>query len=161
VPPEPGNSELEALVARAEVKMLLFDPAFEQRARLIAGRVDIAHVFSIGASPVAADFLAAASGRAGLSLSEAAGRRHVATLLYTGGTTGLPKLVVHRSGYYDAFVQNPGIFADSVSADPVMLICTLVTHTSGHASFLLGVLNGYTIVLLRTFDAGTALSVTA
>jgi fatty-acyl-CoA synthase len=58
-------------------------------------------------------------------------------------------------------VQNSSLFADNVSTDPVLQICTLVTHSSGHVSFLAGVLNGYTVVLLRTFDAGTALSVMA
>jgi fatty-acyl-CoA synthase len=45
--------------------------------------------------------------------------------------------------------------------DATMLICTLVTHTTGHGSSLMGILSGHTIVLLRTFDADTALSVMA
>ncbi|MFI8931540.1 AMP-binding protein [Streptomyces sp. NPDC053474] len=159
VPPEPGNRELQALVRRADVKVLLFDPVFEDRTRQIVGQAAIPHLFSIGASSVGADFLTAASGRAPLSLNEAADGRHLATLLYTGGTTGLPKLVVHRSGYYDGYLRTSHACADGAPADPAMLIGTLVTHTSGHAAFLTGVLSGHTIVLLRTFDAGTALSV--
>ncbi|MDO0929918.1 AMP-binding protein [Streptomyces sp. TG1A-8] len=159
VPPEPGNSELEAFIQHADVKMLLFDPVFEERAGQIAGGIELPHVFSIGASSIAADFLAVASDSAGLSLREAADGCHIATLLYTGGTTGMPKLVVHRSGYYDNYVEVSSAFADGSSAAPAILICTLVTHTSGHAAFLVGVLSGHTIVLLRTFDAGTALSV--
>ncbi|PJM93883.1 AMP-binding protein [Streptomyces sp. CB01373] len=161
VPPEPGNGELEALIQRADVKMLLFDPVFEERTQRIAGRIDIPHVFSVGASSSAADFLAAASDIAGCSPGEAADGRHIATLLYTGGTTGLPKLVVHRSGYYDIYVQASSAYAADASVDTALLICTLVTHTSGHGAFLLGVLSGHTIVLLRTFDAGTALSAMA
>ncbi|MFJ2734639.1 MULTISPECIES: AMP-binding protein [unclassified Streptomyces] len=161
VPPEPGNGELEALIQRADVKMLLFDPVFEERTQRIAGRLDIPHVFSVGASSSAADFLAAASDIAGCSPGEAADGRHIATLLYTGGTTGLPKLVVHRSGYYDLYVQVSSAYAADASAEAALLICTLVTHTSGHGAFLLGVLSGHTIVLLRTFDAGTALSAMA
>ncbi|MFE0874657.1 AMP-binding protein [Streptomyces smyrnaeus] len=159
VPPEPGNSELEALVRRADVKMLLFDPDFEERTRRIVERTDIPHVLGIGASSLADDFLAAASRRTGLSLGEAADGRHLATLLYTGGTTGLPKLVVHRSSYYDDWVHLAERFTDEGSADSAVLVCTLLTHTSGHGGFLIGLLSGHTVVLLRTFDAGTALSV--
>ncbi|MFD9903640.1 AMP-binding protein [Streptomyces sp. NPDC059063] len=159
VPPEPGNRELEALIRRADVKVLLFDPVFEDRTRRIADQVDIPHVFSIGPSSIAADFLAAASSSPALSLHEAADGHHIATLLYTGGTTGLPKLVVHRSGSYDGYLRMSEAYAENAPADRAMLIGTLVTHTSGHAAFLVGVLSGHTVVLLRTFDAGTALSV--
>ncbi|MFF9125694.1 AMP-binding protein [Streptomyces sp. NPDC014889] len=158
VPPEPGNGELEALIERADGKMLLFDPVFEERTQRIARRIGIPHVFSIGASSSAADFLAAASDTADCSLGDAADGRHIATLLYTGGTTGLPKLVVHRNGYYDLYAQASSAYAADPSADDALLICTLVTHTSGHGAFLVGVLSGHTIVLPRTFEAGAALS---
>lgn len=45
VPPEPGNSELEAFIQRAGVKALLF-AVFEKRIRRITDKVDIPHVFS-------------------------------------------------------------------------------------------------------------------
>jgi fatty-acyl-CoA synthase len=38
-------------------------------------------------------------------------------------------------------------------------VCTLLTHTSGHTASLVGILSGQPVVLLRTFDADTALSV--
>ncbi len=132
--PEPGNGELEALIQRADVKMLLFDLVLEERPHRVAGRIDI-------------------------PLREAAHGRYIATLLYTGGMTGLPKLGVHRSGYYGRYVHASSAFADSVSADLALLICTLAAHTSGYSAFLMGGLSGHTIVLLRTSDAGTALSV--
>lgn len=159
VPPEPGNSELEAFLQRSQVKALFFDPDFEERARQITDRVDVPHVFGIGRSSLAPDFLAVAPDTTDLTPHEAADGRHVATLLYTGGTTGAPRLVTHRSRYYEALIRVSGKYGDEVSADPKMLVCTSTTHTSGHLASLIGILTGATVVLLRTFDAGTALSV--
>ncbi|MHA6759755.1 AMP-binding protein [Streptacidiphilus sp. PAMC 29251] len=159
VPPEPGNSELETFIERAEVKALLFDPVFAERTRRITGRVDIPLVFSLGPSSIAADFLTRIPERTGLTPQQAADGRGIATLLYTGGTTGLPKLVTHRGSYYAAVVRVSAKLAQEVPADPKMLVVTLLTHSSGHFAALMGLLNGRTIVLLRTFDAGLALSV--
>jgi fatty-acyl-CoA synthase len=158
VPPEPGNSELEAFIRHAGIQALFFDPVFEERTRRIISQITIPHVFSIGASSTAADFLDTVPDRADLDAHDVADGRHIATLLYTGGTTGMPKLVTHRGGYYDTIVQASAKFADEVSADPRFLVCTSLTHTSGHITSLVGILTGHTVVLLRTFDAGTALS---
>ncbi|MFG7943835.1 AMP-binding protein [Streptomyces cacaoi] len=158
VPPEPGNSELEALLRRADVAMLLFDPVFEDRVRWITDRMDVPRLHGIGPSALAPDFLTAASGTAPLPEGGAADGRHLATLLYTGGTTGVPKLVVHRSGYYGLYAEAAATFAEDAE-DPdgaAMLVCTLVTHSSGHSAFLVGFLTGQTVVLLRTFDADAA-----
>ncbi|MEW2395468.1 AMP-binding protein [Streptomyces sp. NPDC046862] len=159
VPPEPGDNELEALVRRAEVKVLLFDPVFEERTRRIADRALVPHLFSLGTSSIAADFLDTVPDDTDISPRDAAEGRRLATLLYTGGTTGLPKLVTHGSDYYGTVVRSTVAFADTGSADPKMMIGTLMTHSSGHMSSLVGILTGHTVVLLRTFDAGTALSV--
>lgn len=159
VPPEPGDRELEALIQRADVKALLFDPIHEERARLITDHIDVPDVFSIGRSPTGRDFLEAASGSKGLSLREAADGRHVVTLLYTGGTTGLPKLVTHRGTFQTNVLRFAANYTDDVSSRPTLMVATLVTHGSGYSAFVLGVMTGHTIVLLRTFDAGTALSV--
>ncbi|MFE0419941.1 AMP-binding protein [Streptomyces tendae] len=159
VPLEPGNKELAALIDRADVKVLIFDPALEERTQLVADLITVPHVFSIGPSSFAADFLVASSGTTELPLRDASDGRHLATILYTGGTTGLPKLVVHRKSCYDSIVQLSHAYIDDVSSNPMLLIATSITHASGHSSFLVGVLSGHTTVLLRKFDAGTALSV--
>ncbi|MEW2395445.1 AMP-binding protein [Streptomyces sp. NPDC046862] len=159
VPIGPGDSEVEALIRRADVTVLLFDPVFEERTRRIADRTVAPRLLSIGASSIAADFLESAADGTGLSLRDAAAGRHVATLFYTGGTTGVPKLVTHRGGYYSAVLRVAPRFADGVSPDPKMLICTQITYISGHMGLLVGLLSGHTVVLLRTFSAGTALSV--
>lgn len=158
VPPEPGNGELEALVRLAEVKVLLFDPDFDERTRRIVAGTGIPYVFSVGPSAGATDFVAVAAGTDALTLADVADDRELATLFYTGGTTGQPKLVVHRAGYYNPLVPGSTAFIDDISADPAMMICTLVTHTSGHIAFLLSVLSGHTAVILRGFEAGSALA---
>jgi fatty-acyl-CoA synthase len=50
VPPEPGNSELEAFIQRAGVKALLVDPVFEERTRRINRGRESAEVHSNGIS---------------------------------------------------------------------------------------------------------------
>ncbi|MBV2357596.1 AMP-binding protein [Streptomyces sp. J2-1] len=155
--PEPGDAELEALVRDSEVALLVFDPVFEERARRIVGEVPVPQVCGLGPSALADDFLAETADLAPLPLAEAADDRLLATVLYTGGTTGRPKLVVHRRRYYQGFLKLAGAFTDTESPDPTLLICTLVTHTTGHIAFLLCTLSGHTVVLQRSFDAGAAL----
>ncbi|WP_329333936.1 AMP-binding protein [Streptomyces sp. NBC_00663] len=128
VPPEPGNSELAAFVQRAQVKALFFDPGLEERARQITGRVDVPHVFGLSRSALATDFLAVAPDHTDLVPHEAADGRHAATLLYTGGTTGTPRLVTHRSRYYAALTRVSARYRDEVSTDPKM-------RRSGQRSF--------------------------
>jgi fatty-acyl-CoA synthase len=127
VPPDPGNGELEGLIQRARAETLLFDPALEERAWRIAERTRVRQVFAIGPSSIAPDFLTLASGVAGLSLDEAGQGQHLAMLFYTGGTTGQPKLVVHRGRYYAALLNNSGIYFSSAPAEGATLLCTLVT----------------------------------
>ncbi|MGW7578033.1 AMP-binding protein [Streptomyces sp. NPDC054765] len=157
VPLALGGSELEGLIRRADVKALLFDPALADRALPVTTRVGVPHVFSIGTCPGASDFPAAASGREGLTPGEAAGAGHVATLFYTGGTTGEPKLVVHRHAYYEELARDAYGYLPAAT-EPVLLTSTPVTHASGHRTLLVGMLTGQTVVLTRSFDAGTVLS---
>jgi fatty-acyl-CoA synthase len=159
VPPEPGNSELAGLVGRAEVKALLCDPVFTDRTARIGEQVTVPHLFGIGASPIADDFLEAARDRVALTPDAAADGSHVVTLLYTGGTSGLPKLATHRSGYYESLTGMSANFADETATEPRWLICTLLTHSTGHISALLGLLSGHTLVLQETSDPGEALSI--
>jgi fatty-acyl-CoA synthase len=146
VPPEPGNSELGAFLRRAEVKALFYDPALADRAREIVAEVAVPQVFGI--AELARD-------RAGLAPEDVADERDVTTLMYTGGTTGMPKLVTRTHSFYQGMV----VGAVATAGVPKVLVCTLITHTSGHTGALSGLLRGATVVLMETFDAGTALSI--
>jgi fatty-acyl-CoA synthase len=124
VPPEPGAAELKALIDRAEVAAVVVDPDFSTR-------IDGWHLQDLPGDPVertpAPDF---------------------ATVGYTGGTTGLPKLAVHRpDGRWQAFADRP----------PMTLLCnTLITHGSGASASQLALVSGSKLVLgPSTFDADT------
>ncbi|NMO55515.1 AMP-binding protein [Actinoplanes sp. TBRC 11911] len=142
VPPERGDAELAAFVRRAQVEMLLVDPAFRERAE----RMAVQRVYDIGPG-----FLRTAADRTDLTIDDAAASRRLTTVFYTGGTTGEPKLVTHGNGYYlDVTPARQGAAR--------MLVATPITHTSGHIGSLRGLLTG-AVVLLRTFDAAATLSV--
>ncbi|MCF3962649.1 AMP-binding protein [Streptomyces fuscigenes] len=157
VPLTLGRSELGGLIGRAEVKVLLFDPAVADRALPAAEQVGVPRVFSIGPCPGAVDFPTTAKGGERLAPDEAAHSRHVATLFYTGGTTGRPKLVVHRHRHYEELVRDAEGYL-STASDPSVLTSAAVTHASGHRTSLVCILTGQTIVLMRSFDAGATLS---
>lgn len=157
VPLTLGNGELEALLRRADVTALLFDPALRERVLQIAELARVPRVFSIGACPGATDFLTMVPGGDRLAQHDAAGAGHVATFFYTGGTTGEPKLVVHRHTYYEELALDAEGYRPTGS-DPALLVGTPVTHASGHRVVLTGMLTDQTVVLMRSFDAGAALS---
>ncbi|HUQ54270.1 class I adenylate-forming enzyme family protein [Lentzea sp.] len=126
VPPEPGPSELAALVKRAEVAAVVVDPAFSDR-------LDGWHLQDLPGDPV--------------ERTPAPGHT---TVSYTGGTTGLPKLAVHRShstARLEALRHMP----------PTNMLCnTLITHGSGAGVSMAALVVGSKLVLgPSTFDADT------
>lgn len=160
VPPEPGNPELGAFIAHADVKMLIFDPVLGDRAAQLAEDAQVPAVFSLGESSGAPNFLDEAGRPGGLAPGDAADGSAVCTLCYTGGTTGRPKLVTHRAGFYARLLAAATMHA-STAPGPRMLICTLLSHVSGHFAALLCFTTGEAAVLMDDFDAGVALSVLA
>ncbi|SDP35775.1 AMP-binding protein [Actinacidiphila guanduensis] len=157
VPPEPGAGELAAYIRQADVATLVFDPVFEPLVDRVTRLVSIPLYLSIGPSQLASDFLAEVPDTTEASARDAADTRHVTTLLYTGGTTGAPKPVTHNRNYYAAFVRASTGFS-SRSPEPRTLICTLTTHSSGHNGAVNGFLTGQTIVLMKSFQPASALS---
>lgn len=126
VPPEPGPSELKALIERAEVAAVVVDPEFSTR-------LDGWHLRDLPAEPVertpAPDFT---------------------TVAYTGGTTGLPKLAVHRP-------SKTGIGRQRAELPAMNMLCTtLITHGSGASASQIALTTGSKLVLgPSTFDADT------
>ncbi|MCP2241503.1 class I adenylate-forming enzyme family protein [Lentzea aerocolonigenes] len=126
VPPEPGPAELKALVERAEVAGVVVDPSFGEQ-------IDGWHLQDLPGDPV-----------------ERVPAPEFATVAYTGGTTGLPKLAVHR--------PNPLAATDPRAAmPPVTMLCnTLITHGSGSSMSKAALVTGSKLVLgPSTFDADT------
>ncbi|MFD4669505.1 class I adenylate-forming enzyme family protein [Lentzea sp. NPDC058450] len=124
VPPEPGTGELKALIDHAEVKGVVVDPAFSDR----LDGWDLNDLPGEPAErPAAPDFT---------------------TVMYTGGTTGLPKLAVHRSD---------NRWTDRANTPPLNLLCnTLITHGSGSGGCRLALMTGSKLVLgPSAFDADT------
>lgn len=162
VPPEPGNPELAAFIALADVKMLIFDPVLGERAAQMAGDARVPEVFSLGPCDGVPDFLAQVGDKASWNPKDAGNGATVCTLMYTGGTTGRPKLVTHGAGFYERVIATAAIQASKAKApEPRQLICTLITHMSGHFVSLMRLATGEAVVLMDGFDAGVALSVLA
>jgi fatty-acyl-CoA synthase len=160
VPPEPGNSELGAFIAHADVKMFVFDPVLGDRVAQMAEAVRVPAVLSLGESASAPNFLDEVGGQAGWTEEDAGDGSAVCTLFYTGGTTGRPKLVTHRAGFYDRISAAAATHGSS-APDPRVLACTLLSHVSGHFVSLISIFTGQVVVLMDDFEAGAALSVLA
>jgi fatty-acyl-CoA synthase len=161
VPPEPGPGELAAFVKQADATAFIFDPGFGTRATELAGAVGVPQVLSLGPSGYGADLLALSAGSAPARPAVAVGRDDIVTLLYTGGTTGRPKIVTHRHLYYDGLVAAAGRRRADSPGPQRYLVCTLVTHSSGHVAAVTALLAGATVVLMPDFDAGEALATIA
>ncbi|MEV6238297.1 AMP-binding protein [Lentzea sp. NPDC051838] len=126
IPPEPGPAELKALVERAEVAGVVVDPEF-------GTQIDGWHLQDLPGEP-----------------EERTPAPEFSTVSYTGGTTGLPKLAVHR--------PNRDIASDPrASMPPMNLLCnTLITHGSGASTAKAALLSGSKLVLGPSkFDADT------
>jgi fatty-acyl-CoA synthase len=160
VSPEPGNPELGAFIAHADVKMLIFDPVLGERAARMAEGARVPGVFSLGPCDGVPDFLAQVGGQTSWAPEDASDGAAVCTLMYTGGTTGRPKLVIHRAGFYERVIATAAVQA-SKAPDPRQLICTLITHMSGHFNSLMRLASGEAVVLMDGFDAGVALAALA
>jgi fatty-acyl-CoA synthase len=159
VPPEPGSGELRAFVRQAAVRALVVDPAFAERGTEIAQEVGVPLVFTAGGTSADVVRGTAWSGGEALAPGDVADADGFSTLLYTGGTTGRPRMPHHGSSYYRTMVA----VARSAQEDSEsrMLVCTLMTHTSGHFGTLVGLMRQQTVVLIREFRADKVLSVMA
>ncbi len=157
VPPEPGQSELSAFIDLAGTKAFVFDPGFGGRAEELADQVSAAHKLSLGPSTVGTDLLALMEQAPAVLPDVEISKDDIVTLLYTGGTTGRSKLVTHRHLYYDVLIMAAGRRRGDSPGPQRFLICTLVTHSSGHVAAITGLLAGATVVLGGDFDAAQIL----
>ena len=158
VPPEPGKDELIAYVRQADPQALVFDPGVSSLALALAGQFPLPVVLSFGPAPIGTDLLELMTSAPAVLPDVTGTQDDIVTVFYTGGTTGWPKLVTHRHRYYDnlVFVASRRRMDSTESAR--VLICTLVTHPSGHVSAMAFLLAGATIMPVKAFDAAEVLA---
>jgi acyl-CoA synthetase (AMP-forming)/AMP-acid ligase II len=128
------SAEEQARMLRATgVRTLVFGPALRARAAELAGRVDGLTMVALGPTPdvEAVDLLAEMTGASSADPQLLAEPGDPVLILYTSGTTGAVKAVVHTQASYAAICAN--ILANLVSPgrDSVMLHAASLIHASG------------------------------
>ena len=157
IPPELATNAMSAFVKRAAAKALIFDPGFDQRAEGLARRPGAPLALSLG--PGAGQDLLELMATAPATLPDlSTAPDDVVTILFSGGTTGEPKLVTHSHSYYDVLIFAAAHHARSVAGPRRTLLCTLTTHTSGHVAAMMTLLAKGTIVLMNEFSAAEAVN---
>lgn len=158
VAPEPAVPEQGAFLRRAEADALVIDPGIEravQLADLHGPRV----VLTAGPAALGEDLLALAAAQPDEPLADPAQQGDISTIFYTGGTTGRPKLVLHKHSYYFALIPASERRKAELPIPHRFLVCTPASHTSGHIAAILTMLAGGTVLLMDSFDAGTAIAI--
>ncbi|HZN75159.1 MAG TPA: AMP-binding protein [Micromonosporaceae bacterium] len=157
VPPEPVIGEQVAFLRRADATAFVFHPHLARGAELAEHAV-AHHVFTLGPADTGEDLLALGARMPATAPDDIAGPDDVSTVFYTGGTTGRPKMVLHRHRYYTGLTFGAARRKAECPTPQRFLIPTLVTHSSGHVASLTALLAEGTAVLMDRFDAGTVIA---
>jgi fatty-acyl-CoA synthase len=148
-------------VEDAEAGVLIVDAgAFRERGGDLAARAPrLKAVFTIGRADYGEDLIAAAEAAGSATAVDLARAEDVASLNYTGGTTGKAKGALRRHLEYSLFA--PAILADfEIPADPRYLAVAPISHVAG-TKLLPVLLRGGTIHLQRGFDPDAILDAIA
>jgi fatty-acyl-CoA synthase len=145
------------VVEDARIETLIFDPAFEDRARELKDRVPtLQRLLSYGPSAVGEDLVELASTFDAMPLTAPnVDAEDMPALAYTGGTTGKPKGVM--ATYRSSAAMAQIMYADWQWPEEVRhLVCTPLSH-AGAAFFVPILLHNGSMVVLPWFDAGMVL----
>jgi fatty-acyl-CoA synthase len=145
----------------AGLRFLLVDPAYAERAGQLAARSpSVEAVFTFGPADVGEDMIALAAATAPAPLTPGPhGPEDIAWLLYTGGTTGVPKAAMLPERAIAQLVFSV-LAGWDLPAEMRYLACAPITHAAG---MLVAptLARGGTVVLQRAFDPGAWLAAVA
>jgi len=146
----------------AELRFVFVDPAFAERAGEIkAQAATVEAVFTFGPSDAGEDFLRLAAEAAPNGRLDGGVRTpdDISYLLYTGGTTGVPKAVIHTDRAVVAHYYGTALGWDL----PVHMRYLAVAPISHAAGMLIvpALLSGGTVILQRRFDPAAWLQAVA
>ena len=136
----------------SEAEMLVVDGAtFRDRGGELASRApQLKHVFTLGPAGYGADLLAAIEHGGTASPRNLAGPDDIATLNYTGGTTGKSKGALRFHREYGGFAN--AILSDFEIPDtPSYLTVAPISHVAG-TKVLPALMRGGTVHMLKGFD---------
>jgi fatty-acyl-CoA synthase len=159
IPPELSASERVSFVRRSEAVAFVSDPAIEnsaETARLVEPRL----AFSLGPTGIGEDLLALAARMPAIRPEPCATSDEISTLFYTGGSTGRPKMVLHHHPYYDGLIYSGTARKAETPHPHRFLVCTPISHTSGHNYCLMALLAEGSVILLDQFEAAKVIAIT-
>jgi fatty-acyl-CoA synthase len=136
----------------SEAEILIIDPdTFLQRGGELAGRAKgLRHVFTLGGSDYGVDLLAAVESAGSATARDLAGPGDIATLNYTGGTTGKSKGALRYHREYGGFAN--AILSDfEIPDSPRYLTVAPISHVAG-TKVLPALIRGGTVHMLKGFD---------
>ena len=145
----------------AELRFLFVDPAYSERAGQLLAKSDaLEAVFTFGPSDVGEDIttLVEAIGAAPVDPGPH-GPEDVAWLLYTGGTTGVPKAAMLPERAVAQMALSVSVGWD-LPKDVRYLACAPISHAAGMLT-VPTLLQGGTVVLHKSFDPGAWLATVA
>src|SRR3954453_3090252 len=136
----------------SETEILIIDPdTFLQRGGELAGRATgLRHVFTLGGSDYGVDLLAAVETAGSTTPRDLAGPADIATLNYTGGTTGKSKGALRYHREYGGFA-NASLSDFEIPDTPRYLTVAPISHVAG-TKVLPTLIRGGTVHMLKGFD---------
>jgi fatty-acyl-CoA synthase len=150
--PTSSEDDQAYMLEDSGAKTLFVDPEnFSERARSLKQRVSsLDRIFGLGANELGEDILAAAAGLPVQKLVPKADADDICSMIYTGGTTGKPKGIVHTHRVQVTMVSME-LLDWEWPAEIRFLALTPITHAAGCA-ILPTLLRSGTFVMTKTFE---------
>ncbi|MDB5108495.1 MAG: AMP-dependent ligase [Candidatus Binatus sp.] len=147
------DAELEYMINTADAKVLLVGDRYVDLVARIKPRLKTGKLVAMGASAPGMDRLSDLMAKAEPEESEVdVDEEDVSILMYTSGTTSLPKGVQLRFRDFTAYVTANVEMADG-SDRGVALVCVPFYHIAGTTAYMSNIWAGRKIIVMPQFDA--------